>query len=89
MRARHSRSRSAHSHGLTFFIMSVMMLTAIDSSNILDANTTPMFRESLATVMLMDLLVIAYIAYRDIRRFRLLSALLTVSFHSQTPALVP
>ena len=76
-----ARARTAHSNGLTFFIMSVMMLTAIDSSNIMDVNTTPEFRETLATVMLMYLLAIAYIAFRDIRRFRLLLAILTVTFH--------
>ena len=81
MRSRHSRSRSAHSHGLTLFVMLVMSLAAIDSSNIMDANSAPEFRESLATVMLMDLLVITYLTFRDVRRFRLTSEILTATFH--------
>ena len=60
--------------------MLFMMLTAIDSSNVLDVSATPEFRESLATVMLMDLFVIAYLAYRDFK-FRLLLAFFTVTLH--------
>ena len=67
--------------------MSVMMLTAIDSSNIMDVKSTPRFRESLCTVMLMDLLVMGYAIVRDIGRFRLTSALITATF--DTPAALP
>ena len=79
MRAR-SHSRTARSNGFTF-IMLVMMITTVDSSNILDIDDTTSFRESLAVVMLMDLLVMAYLAYRDIKRFRLMSKIITVPFH--------
>ena len=76
----HSHPRTAHGHGFAIFIMSVMMFTAIDSSNVMDDKFTPCFRESLSTVMLMDLFVMGYVIVRDIRRFRLTSALITATF---------
>ena len=79
MRRRTSAAHS-HRHGLTFFIMSVMMLTAVDASNVMDLQSTPCVRESLSTVMLMDVLVMGYVILRDIRRIRLTSALITVTF---------
>ena len=60
--------------------MSVMMFTAVDASNVMDLQSTPCVRESLSTVMLMDVLVMGYVILRDIRRIRLTSALITVTF---------
>ena len=54
------RSLSARSHGLTPFVMLVVMLTTIESSNVLDSCVTQQFRESLSMVMLMDLFVTAF-----------------------------
>ena len=48
------------SHGLTLFVMLVVLLTMVDSFNVLDSCVTQQFRESLSMVMLMDLFVTAF-----------------------------
>ena len=73
------RSRKAHSYGVGIYVLLMLTLIGIDSSNIIDDPQSTELRESISSLMLMDLLIVSYVCFKDIKRFRLISAILFVT----------